>query len=92
MRAALHHILSKHDVQWLLSDRNLRTRVLFFYQPFVILSNWCTGGPEADTDSTEQRGQADAAAWEDEAEKPLRQTDYCILRSNVIISSFTENT
>ncbi len=92
MRAALHHILSKHDVQWLVIGRNLRTRGLFFYQPFVILSNLCTGGPEADTDGTEQRVQADAAAWKDEAEKPLRQTDYCILQSNVIIYSFAENT
>lgn len=49
------------------------------YQPFVILSNLCTGGPEADADCKEQRVQADAAAWKNEAEKPVGQTDHCIL-------------
>jgi len=44
------------------TGQNLRTKTLCSYQPFVILSNLCIGGPEADADCTEQRVQADAAA------------------------------
>ena len=37
------------------------------------------GGSEGDSECQRQRGQTDGSAWENQAEKPLRQADHCIL-------------